>query len=201
MLSKSGSAHRIYFLIRAISARTSGVKVAAFSAMLAGNLSNGYNWRIAMANASIIKSVLTARGYFAQTIKDLSESQLTEVPDGASNSVLWNIGHIVHSNSSMVYGPCGLDSPIPSNYEELFKGGTSPGTWSTPPSTEEVLGHFKTMNKDIVAKYTAGELGNFATLELMPGMTLDNIEDALGFCCVHEGVHIGAVIALKKRLG
>ena len=154
-----------------------------------------------MANASIVKSLITARGYFAQVIKGLSESQLTEVPDGASNSVLWNIGHIVHSNASMVYGPCGLESPIPASYEGLFKGGTSPGTWSTPPSTDEVLGHFKTMNEDIVAKYTAGELDSFAAHELMPGLKHDNIEDALGFCCVHEGVHIGAVIALKKLLG
>ncbi len=154
-----------------------------------------------MANASIVKSVLTARGYFAQMIKGISESQLTDVPDGASNSVLWNIGHIVYSNSSMVYGPCGLESPIPAGYEGLFKGGTSPGTWSAPPSTEEVLGHFKTMNEDIVAKYTSGALDSFAPIQLMPGMKLENIEDALGFCCVHEGVHIGAVIALKKRLG
>lgn len=153
-----------------------------------------------MANASIVKSIVTARGYFLQTIQGLSEEQLTAVPEGASNSVLWNIGHIVCSNAGMVYGPCGLESPIPASYEALFKGGTSPATWSEAPSTEEVLKHFRGMNDDIIAKYTSGALDGFKSHELMPGLAHDNVEDALGFCCVHEGVHIGSVIALKKLL-
>ena len=152
-----------------------------------------------MANASITKSLVTARGYFLQTITGLSEERLLKVPEGASNNILWNIGHIVHSNSAMIYGPCGLESPNPANYVDLFRGGTSPADWSSTPPIDEVLGHFKSMNKQIITKYTGGAFNTFNTFELVPGMTLDNIEDALGFCLIHEGVHLGIVMALMKR--
>jgi len=152
-----------------------------------------------VANASITKSLVTARGYFLQTIAGLSEDQLITVPEGASNNILWNIGHIVHSNSSMVYGPCGLELPTPASYVDLFAAGTSPADWTSTPPIDELLEHFKRMNKDIIAKYTGGAFNNFKAYELVPGLTLDNIEDTLGFCCIHEGVHIGVVMALKNR--
>ena len=38
-------------------------------------------------------------------------------------------------------------------------------------------------------------------MDLMPGIKLENIEQALGFNWVHEGVHIGTIISILNLMG
>ena len=153
-----------------------------------------------MSAEAIFKTLGAARGYFLQTIKDLNEEQLLEVPEGFNNNVLWNVGHIVHTHCGLTYGPCGADSPIPDSFVDLFKGGSSPSDWSETPSIDEVMGLFKSQGEQFQKDYAAGKFENYNKVELFDGYALENIDEALGFNIFHEGVHIGMVVRLVKAL-
>ncbi len=154
-----------------------------------------------MADENVLQSMGLARGYLLTIIKDISDEQMLIVPEGANNNVLWNLGHLAMSHAGLTYGPCGLDSPVPENYGALFKGGTSPSTWDEAPSVAEVKDVFKSSHKKTLEDYKNGAFDDFKPRDFMGGVTLDNVEQAIGFNLIHEGVHIGALINIKNQMG
>ena len=154
-----------------------------------------------MADANVLKAMDLCRGYLLQTISKTSDEQMLLVPEGANNNILWNLGHLTHSHGGLAYGPCGLKPPVPENYASLFKGGTSPATWDETPSVADVKEQFSATLQKMKEDYQAGIFDVFKPMDLMPGVTLDNIEQALGFICVHEGVHIGTIISIMNLMG
>lgn len=154
-----------------------------------------------MADENLLQSMDLARGYLRTIIHKLSDEQLVIVPEGASNNVLWNLGHLALSHAGLTYGPCGLAPPVPESYSDLFKGGTSPAAWDKAPSVSDVQEQFKGVHERIKEDYRNGVFEDFKPRELMAGITLSNIEQALGFNLIHEGVHIGALISIRNLMG
>jgi len=154
-----------------------------------------------MANKTLYKSVRVSRGYLLQVIDGLTDEQMLEVPEGAVNNVLWNLGHIVNAHDRFTYGACEVESDVPESYTDLFTGGTSPSDWQSPPSIEEVMGHIKEATEKTYADYAAGKFDNYNAFELTPVLKIKNIDDALQFNCLHEGVHIGIILSLKRLIG
>lgn len=154
-----------------------------------------------MDNEQLIKTLRATRGYYVQHVADLSEEQLLQEPPAAGHNILWNIGHIIYTNCSVVYGPCGLKSPIPDSYESMFKGGTGPKDWTVKPSISEVMDMLKSTNDTIINDFKAGKFAAYAKLQLVPGYALETAENAFAFNLFHEGIHIGMVMSLRKQIG
>lgn len=152
-------------------------------------------------SAAMVKALMVCRGYTTMHTNGLTEEQLLTVPEGLENNILWNLGHLYHSHCGMLYPHCGLDSPAPAEYGDMFKGGTKPADWAETPSVDEVLANFNGVVDQIVADYTAGKFADYKAHELAPGMSLDNAEDAIGFIIIHEGVHHGNIITMRRLLG
>ena len=76
----------------------------------------------------VLKSVRVARAYMKSKIDDLSHEQLLLVPQGATNNVLWNIGHIVLSHYRLAYRPSGGTVPVPQTWEGWFLPGDRKST-------------------------------------------------------------------------
>ena len=153
-----------------------------------------------MSAEAIFKTLGAARGFFLKSIGDLSDDQLLEVPEGFNNNVLWNVGHILHSHYGLTYSPCGVDSPLPDSYVQLFKGGSSPSDWSETPNIVEIMDRFKAQGKQIQEDYAAGKLTNYKKVELFEGYALENIDEALGFNIFHESIHVSTVGKMVKAL-
>ena len=149
-----------------------------------------------------LKSVRVARAYMKSKIDDLSHEQLLLVPQGATNNVLWNIGHIVLSHYRLAYRPSGGTVPVPQTWEGWFLPGTSPDKWgATGPSIGNVLSEFEAQTDRIESDFRRGAFENYKPFKLKSGFTLDTIAEALSFNVMHEGIHIGAIIALRHQMG
>ncbi len=155
-----------------------------------------------MTTESLINAARITRGYMKIRIEGLSEDQLRAVPKGAENNVLWNVGHIVLSNYRLIYRPTGVPVPLPSTWEGWFLPGTSPNDWgSNGPSVAEVLEQFETQVDRIATDHANGLFQTYKSFQLKSGSSLGSVEEALAFNLMHEGIHIGAIIALRRQLG
>lgn len=151
---------------------------------------------------SLINSARVARGYMNKRVEGLSEEQLRAVPDSAENNILWNVGHIVLSNYRLLYRPAGATVPVPSTWDGWFLPGTSPENWGdSGPSTADVLKEFAAQNDRIQSDFAAGLFKTYKPFTLKSGSALSSLEEALAFNLMHEGIHIGAIIALRQQLG
>lgn len=142
------------------------------------------------------------RGLTLAAIQDLSPEQLRAVPQGFNNNVLWNVGHLLYEQCQVFYSLTQQPFPFPpgcaEQYKALFDNGTAPKTWVHLPDTPEILARFAAITDTIIADAASGKFDGFRTFELSPGVSIDTVSEAAAFHCVHEGMHLGAINALKK---
>jgi len=153
-----------------------------------------------MARQELVGLLKAAEGFIGNTIGDLSDEQLSTVPAGMSNDIVWNLGHLAHSLASMTYSRSGLDYPLPADYKDLFKGGSSPSTWDKAPNAADVVKNFNKINASVTDDLMAGKFDKFEAFDLMPGVTMNSIEQILGFHMMHAGMHMHAIGAIKRAV-
>ena len=126
-----------------------------------------------------------------------------EVPDGFSNNVLWNVGHVAVTAELLTYGLAGLDLPAPPSVVAAFRKGTSPAEWAAPPALDATRALFLGGPDRLEADLRAGRFDGapFRSYTTTPGVTLTSVGEALAFDLYHEGLHAGAVLALRKLIG
>lgn len=155
-----------------------------------------------MNTESLINAARLTRSYMKKRVDGLSKEQLLALPEGAENNILWNVGHIVLTNYRLLYRPSGGTVPVPSTWDGWFLPGTSPANWgTTPPSADDVLKEFQTQNDRIQSDHEAGLFKTYKPFTLKSGSSLNSVDEALAFNLMHEGIHIGAIIALRRQLG
>ncbi|MCH8204007.1 MAG: DinB family protein [Candidatus Hydrogenedentes bacterium] len=138
------------------------------------------------------------RGLGASMLDGLEEAQLLAVPEGLSNNILWNLGHVLFYESVFLYGQSDAPQVLPENYGELFKAGSSPKDWDAPPDVAEVVERYKTQVDQTASDFEAGKFSGFKPMNIRDQVTLGSFEESLAFHCFHEGIHLGRIGALKS---
>ena len=151
-----------------------------------------------MKYRALLDQMKDLRGYLLASVKGLSEEQLVRVPEGFNNNILWNVGHSITDNCTMLYPPTGHEFPLPEQYLQWFEPGKSPADWTETPPVSEILEAGATTRDKLVEDCTAGKMENYEPLPLDDGVVLDNIAYAIAHCNTHEAIHLGVIISLRK---
>ena len=140
------------------------------------------------------------RNNILNAVKDLSLEQLHTIPNGFNNHIAWNFNHIVVVQQLLCYGrsdlPIELDIDIINRYSKGSK-----------PSSEVLEKDFllckllllKNIDK-IEQDYNVGKFKIYNEYTTSYNITLKSIEEAIRFNNVHEGLHFGYILALKRAI-
>jgi hypothetical protein len=151
-----------------------------------------------MNRQELFKRLGTARAFMMATLKDLSPTQWTEIPEGFSNNILWNAAHVATTQARFLYEFSGLPYPLPEGFAEKSIRGTSPKEWTEALTPQEVLDVLERQVPQAVEDDRAGKFAQFTPRELRPGLTVDSFDDGILFNILHEGIHVGIIMQLKK---
>lgn len=124
--------------------------------------------------------------------------QLNKIPKGFSNNIIWNIAHTIVTQQILVYQLSGLTCIVPDDAIERFKKGTKPDgdlSQAEVDAIRDLL--FITIEKTKVA-YNNDVFKKFNEYTVSTKSTLTNVEEAIDFNNFHEGIHLGAILALRK---
>lgn len=140
----------------------------------------------------------TSRNTISKFFENYSLEQLNTIPEGFSNNLIWNIGHIVVVQQMLVYKLSGLPMIVSDEMVAKYMRGTKP---ESPVSQEEVeeikrllFSTLEKAEKDF-AEEIFKEYQEFTT---MSGFTVTNAQEAMTFNNYHEGVHTGIMMQIKK---
>lgn len=140
------------------------------------------------------------RENLVKAIRALSLEQANQQPEGFNNTAAWNFCHPIVTSHLLTLGLSGLDTGLSARELAKFRKGSS----GNLPCTQEELDRFVALASDSIATlkqaYISGDLKNFQAYETSYGVTLNNIEEALHFIGVHEGLHLGYLMAQKRAL-
>ena len=141
---------------------------------------------------------------FLGTTRDLSQDQLLTIPEGFNNNILWNLGHVAVTQQLLTYNLSGLNLNVSKEMLANFRNGTSPDDWQTPPDIDEIkalcLSLVDKTLEDYEQGFFEGDQETHFPYTTRLGGELKDLEDALQFNNLHEGLHLGTVMALKRLL-
>ncbi|GAB7386300.1 DinB family protein [Bacillaceae bacterium] len=144
---------------------------------------------------ALLTQVEIARDRTLQAMEDISEAEADIMPDGFSNTIRWNLGHILTIQEQLVFSLAGEPMQLPENYPGLFGNGTRPSEWKTePPSLETLARQLREQTERLKSTF-AGRLEQKAA---KPFKQLETIWELVAFSVYHEGIHQGVINGLKR---
>ena len=140
----------------------------------------------------------TSRNLAAQFLENITLEKLNKIPEGFSNNLIWNIGHIIVVQQMLVYKLSGLPMVISDEIVEKYKRGTKPEHFVSQSEADEMkLLLFETLNHT-EADYNNKIFKNYQEFTSMSGYTMKSAEDALCFNYFHEALHLGIMMSIRK---
>jgi hypothetical protein len=149
-------------------------------------------------HAKYLSDLRACRDNFAKLAQSLSLEQLNAVPPGFGNNIAWNLGHVIVTQQLLCYKLAGLPMMIPDRLVEAYRKGTRPEKPATQAEIDDLLLLLRTSADRMEQDMARGSFQHYQRYATSYGVVLESFEDALRFNTVHESLHLGYAMALRK---
>jgi hypothetical protein len=141
------------------------------------------------------------RAIFSKIIDNNSLDALNKIPKGFNNNIIWNIGHIVVTGELLAYKLSALQPSVSDDLINKYKKDSKPNGRISQDEVDQIQALLLSTIKQTKEDYHNGVFKNYNVYTVSTtGNTLNNIEEALQFISIHEGIHYGYVLALLKAV-
>lgn len=141
------------------------------------------------------------RGIFKKIIEDNTLQDLNKIPDGFNNNIIWNIAHILVTEQLLVYKLSGLESSLSDEMINSYRKDTKPNSDLSQEEVDEIKDLLLPILEKTKEDYYDNVFENYNAYTVSTtGNTLNNVDEALQFAAIHEGLHYGYVLALLKAI-
>lgn len=146
------------------------------------------------------ETIISIRETTLLIVNELTLDEMNRIPKGFSNNILWNAGHMLVILQKLTYGLSGNTLLLSDELMNTFGKGTKPEEKYTKDTYEKVKKLLVCTAKDLKQDYESGIFKDFKKLTTGLGVTITSIEEAIQFVSVHEGIHYGYILALRKAV-
>jgi len=150
--------------------------------------------------SNLFEITLKSRERFHQILEKTSKKDLLKIPDGFRNNIWWNIAHVLVTQQLLTYKMSGLQMHVSDKLVNKFKKGSVPDGTATDDEIKSVKELLIATVQKTQSDYDKGIFENFNEYTTSAKVTLRNIDDALAFNVYHEGLHLGTILSLQKKL-
>ncbi|MBS1555029.1 MAG: DinB family protein [Bacteroidetes bacterium] len=141
------------------------------------------------------------RKHVLQLLEHMHAAQLNQVPTGFSNNLVWNLGHLLVTQQSILYRSSGLQPKLDDSYSLLFKSGTRPEKEFAAEDINAIKQLFKAQITDLEADWAKGIFQHYNSWNHRDtGIVVSSMADALNFIIFHESMHLGIIKSIKKQV-
>lgn len=145
-----------------------------------------------------IEIIRKSRTYLLDTIKDMSDDQLNKIPRGYKNNIVWNMGHLIASQQNLCYTRSNHPIVVDEGYIKLFKSDTKPEGIISDEAIDTIKKLMLPTIDRMESDYKQHLFTSFKPFKNRYGIELQTIEDSINYLILHEGIHLGYILALKK---
>ena len=140
----------------------------------------------------------TSRKVLLGFLEKYSIEELNKIPEGFSNNLIWNIGHIIVVQQLLVYKLSGLPTMVSNEMIEKYQKGTKPEHNVTQEEVDEIkVLLFSTLEKT-KQDFAENIFQNYLEFTSMSGFTMKSAANAIEFNNYHEAVHTGIMMQIRK---
>lgn len=149
----------------------------------------------------VFNTIKQTRTNFINLIDSLQFRDVILIPDGFSNSILWNFGHCIATQQVLCYELSSIPYSIPEEIIINYRKGTTPPFVNGVEELNQLKMLAQTSLESLKNDYTLSNFfANFNGYQTSYGVYLASIEEVITFMSFHEGLHLGYAMALKRAL-
>lgn len=151
-----------------------------------------------------LHAMATGRWLAMRAIEQLTPAQWMHQVSPGSNHVMFNIGHLAHTDRLFLLATGASSRTVPQSYEVLFNAGCQPSDRAADyPDPAEVMDVFQSVRAELVER-----LRSLSDQELLRPAAEDRLRDIVptiahlpGFIVLHDGTHTGQILLVRRSLG
>jgi hypothetical protein len=147
---------------------------------------------------AVLKAWKTSRKLHLDFLDKYNLDQLNLTPPKFSNNLIWNIGHIIAAQQSLVYKSSNLPMNISDDFFDRYKPGTRPGEPVSQNEMEQIKTLLSSMIDQTESDLSSGKFVTFNERTTITGFHLGSLQDALVFNNYHEGLHLGYMKSIAR---
>ncbi|MES2410128.1 MAG: DinB family protein [Bacteroidota bacterium] len=140
----------------------------------------------------------TNRKLYLKLLENYSLEQLNKTPEGFSNNLAWNLGHIIVAQQGLVYRLSGLPSNVSEEMTNTYKNGTKPTGTTTQAEIDELKRLLFSLMEKTKEDYANGKFVTYTEYTTSTGFNLATAMEAMNFNNYHEALHLGFMMNIRK---
>lgn len=125
-------------------------------------------------------------------------TSLNYIPPNFNNNIIWNFGHVIATQQLLTYALSGLATPMSKSYIDKYRKGTKPENRVNQDELNELIGLSESLLIQFENDFSENKFQNYNPYKTSYGYEITSLSDAVEFNNVHEGMHLGTCIAIKK---
>ncbi|MFC4816180.1 MULTISPECIES: DinB family protein [unclassified Flavobacterium] len=143
---------------------------------------------------------LLSRNVLLRFLENHTLEQLNKIPEGFSNNLIWNIGHMVVVQQMLVYRLSGLPMMVSDAMVAKYMKGTKPESDVTQEEVDEIKSLLFATLEQSKKDFENAIFKTYTEFTTSTGYTVTSAKDAMEFNNYHEGMHTGIMMQIKKFL-
>lgn len=145
-----------------------------------------------------IELIKATRTNFTKLLEGLSVDALNKIPENLNNNIIWNYGHILATQQVLCYQLSGLENKMDTAYIAKYKKGMKPEFTVDHNEIDILKAYSDSTIDELVVDLQNGIFTGFKPYMTSYGIELKNIEEVVKFLAVHEALHLGYAMVIKK---
>ncbi len=129
---------------------------------------------------------------------DFSPEQLNLIPPGFSNNLAWQLGHVLVTQQLLQYGLSNNTPHITNDLIQKYRKGTRPDGSIEATEIQYIREQLTRTTTLLRQDFEAGIFTDYKTYSTSYNATLHNIEEAITFNNLHEAMHLGYIMSIRK---
>jgi hypothetical protein len=138
------------------------------------------------------------RSNFIKLLDGLTIAQLNKIPEGYSNNLAWNFGHIVISQQMICYVKGEIVEQLDEKFNTQYIAGGRPEYFIEDSELEFLKNEAFALIDKLEADLDSGVLDSYKGYLTRFGVEINTVQDAILYSMGHDKLHLGYALAMKK---
>ena len=145
------------------------------------------------------EDLMVIRSQFIDFLNEYELKQLTYIPMGFKNHIFWNCAHALVTQQLLTYHLSGNQMLVDQDWVYRFKKGTFDEQNVKDSEVEKLIELLESTVPQLKKDYFAENLSAYQVYDTSFGIRLETVEDAIRFNNIHESLHLGYIMAMRKN--
>jgi hypothetical protein len=133
-----------------------------------------------------------------QIFGNYSLEPLNRIPDGFSNNLIWNIGHIIATQHKLIYIGSEVKGNIPNEIFNSYQSGTRPAAAVSQREADLLKRLLLELIEPTICDFNNKKFVTYRERTTGTGFHLTSMYDAFKWNNYHEGLHLSYMMSIKK---